>query len=227
MQYDVHVVCFMQHGISCLFVDCSRMRLVRASSDIFWSAEGLLHESGYRFVDSLEEADICVVNSCTVKSPSEFALYSVIRAALGEIPNNVETTGTSSTRQQGRNAYSSQSIMDNAHRTNDSGTHSLVEQQQKQQHEEQRQREEADPQRGQTRTTRRLKRRIPCVVAGCVPGASKGGRRDQSTREAQLSWKDALLSQCSIVGVACIGRIVEVVEEALQGRIVHLTSGKG
>lgn len=207
----------------------STVRLVRASADIFWSAEGLLHESGYRFVDSLEEADICVVNSCTVKSPSEFALYSVIRAALGEMPNNAETTGTSSTRQQGRTAYFSQSRMDSAHRTYDSGTHSLVEQQQqqKQQHGEQRQRDGADPERGQTRTTRRLTRRIPCVVAGCVPGASKGGRRDQSTREAQLSWQDALLSQCSIVGVACIGRIVEVVEETLQGRIVHLTSGKG
>lgn len=48
---------------------------------------GLLDAAGYVFVDSLDEADLCLINSCTVKSPSEFALYSVIQQALQiEVP---------------------------------------------------------------------------------------------------------------------------------------------
>lgn len=32
---------------------------------------GQLKEHGYSLVPSMEEADVCVVNSCTVKTPSE------------------------------------------------------------------------------------------------------------------------------------------------------------
>ncbi|CBZ53651.1 putative radical SAM domain-containing protein [Neospora caninum Liverpool] len=49
---------------------------------------GLLDAAGYTFVSRMEEADVCLINSCTVKSPSEFALYSVIQEALQiEVPS--------------------------------------------------------------------------------------------------------------------------------------------
>jgi threonylcarbamoyladenosine tRNA methylthiotransferase CDKAL1 len=31
---------------------------------------GLLQEYGYQLVDSIKEADCCLLNSCTVKNPS-------------------------------------------------------------------------------------------------------------------------------------------------------------
>ncbi|KEP67003.1 UNVERIFIED_CONTAM: radical SAM methylthiotransferase, MiaB/RimO family protein [Hammondia hammondi] len=49
---------------------------------------GLLDAAGYAFVSRMEDADVCLINSCTVKSPSEFALYSVIQDALQvEVPS--------------------------------------------------------------------------------------------------------------------------------------------
>ncbi|PFH37384.1 radical SAM methylthiotransferase, MiaB/RimO family protein [Besnoitia besnoiti] len=49
---------------------------------------GVLDAAGYVFVPRMEEADLCLINSCTVKSPSEFALYSVIQEALQvEVPS--------------------------------------------------------------------------------------------------------------------------------------------
>ncbi|KFH11662.1 radical SAM methylthiotransferase, MiaB/RimO family protein, partial [Toxoplasma gondii VAND] len=49
---------------------------------------GLLDAAGYTFVSRMEDADVCLINSCTVKSPSEFALYSVIQEALQvEVPS--------------------------------------------------------------------------------------------------------------------------------------------
>jgi len=32
---------------------------------------GLLADYGYKLVDSIEEADACLLNSCTVKNPSQ------------------------------------------------------------------------------------------------------------------------------------------------------------
>jgi len=42
---------------------------------------GQLREYGYELVDSLEECDACVVNSCTVKTPSESRGLSVVSKA--------------------------------------------------------------------------------------------------------------------------------------------------
>ena len=48
---------------------------------------GQLAEHGYTLVPSMEEADVCVVNSCTVKTPSEsrglhLASWHLLKAAF-------------------------------------------------------------------------------------------------------------------------------------------------
>lgn len=187
------------------------------------NVEGLLHEAGYGFVDRLEEADVCVINSCTVKSPSEFALYSAIKAALGVIDSSPLVPGPSGkqNRAVSTNAAAIRAVPDGScgdctyeHASQGVATPSV-------RHEETNQQDHRLQQRQQP------SRRIPCVVAGCVPGAFKVGRRGTGDTESRASWQEALLAKCSIVGVSRISRIVEVVEEALQGRIVRLTGGKG
>lgn len=42
---------------------------------------GQLQSYGYRFASSLEEADICLINSCTVKNPSQEAMITVMKKA--------------------------------------------------------------------------------------------------------------------------------------------------
>lgn len=182
---------------------------------MLWDAEGLLHEAGYEFVEKLEQADICVVNSCTVKSPSEFALYSAIKAALG-VKDGSQTVPSQGRRQKDTaSSDKSKSALpcSEGDTAADPESDGPFTEPQNEHHHRQRQ-------HGQQPT-----RRIPCVVAGCVPGGSDGGRRGAA--DSAASWQTALLGECSIVGVSSIGRIVEVVEQALQGRIVRLTGGKG
>lgn len=185
--------------------------------------QGLLHEAGYGFVDRLEEADVCVVNSCTVKSPSEFALYSAIKAALGMTQSGPSVPGSGGKRNGAAfsKAATTRAIPgcsdgDCTCETAAQGVSTpSLRQQETNQHER------------PSDQFQQPSRRIPCVVAGCVPGASKVGGRETRDRESSASWQEALLAQCSVVGVSRISRIVEVVEEALQGRIVRLTGGKG
>lgn len=42
---------------------------------------GLLSEYGYKIVDTVEEADCCVLNSCTVKNPSQDAFVHLVEKA--------------------------------------------------------------------------------------------------------------------------------------------------
>eukprot|EP00403_Amphidinium_massartii_P046911 CAMPEP_0178464446 /NCGR_PEP_ID=MMETSP0689_2-20121128/50846_1 /TAXON_ID=160604 /ORGANISM="Amphidinium massartii, Strain CS-259" /LENGTH=530 /DNA_ID=CAMNT_0020091347 /DNA_START=1 /DNA_END=1590 /DNA_ORIENTATION=- len=42
---------------------------------------GLLKEYGYNFVDTVDEADICLLNSCTVKNPSQDTAVNLARKA--------------------------------------------------------------------------------------------------------------------------------------------------
>ena len=42
---------------------------------------GLLAEYGYNFVDDFGEADVCVINSCTVKNPSQEAFVNYVARA--------------------------------------------------------------------------------------------------------------------------------------------------
>eukprot|EP01069_Polyplicarium_translucidae_P001911 Polyplicarium_translucidae@DN1851_c0_g1_i1.p1 len=44
---------------------------------------GLLRDAGYVFVDSIEECDIGIINSCTVKNPSEDACVNLVRRLHG------------------------------------------------------------------------------------------------------------------------------------------------
>lgn len=48
---------------------------------------GLLRDYGYSFADRLEDADACIVNSCTVKGPSQDTAISLVeKASVGNIP---------------------------------------------------------------------------------------------------------------------------------------------
>eukprot|EP00382_Lankesteria_abbotti_P001480 CAMPEP_0113845078 /NCGR_PEP_ID=MMETSP0372-20130328/566_1 /TAXON_ID=340204 /ORGANISM="Lankesteria abbotti" /LENGTH=410 /DNA_ID=CAMNT_0000814099 /DNA_START=762 /DNA_END=1994 /DNA_ORIENTATION=- /assembly_acc=CAM_ASM_000359 len=42
---------------------------------------GLLHERGYKFAESIHDADVCVFNSCTVKNPSQDSFVQLITKA--------------------------------------------------------------------------------------------------------------------------------------------------
>jgi len=42
---------------------------------------GLLQEYGYALVDKFEEADVCLVNSCTVKNPSQDTAVNLVKKA--------------------------------------------------------------------------------------------------------------------------------------------------
>lgn len=42
---------------------------------------GLLRDYGYRLTDHLEDCDLCLVNSCTVKNPSQDAMMTVVKKA--------------------------------------------------------------------------------------------------------------------------------------------------
>lgn len=95
---------------------------------------GLLQEYGYQLVSAMEEADVCLVNSCTVKNPSQDSATNLVKRA----------------RAGGK----------------------------------------------------------PVVLAGCVPSA------DASVADG--------LEGVSLLGVAQIDRIVEVVEQALLGNTVRL-----
>lgn len=97
---------------------------------------GLLKEYGYQIMDT-EEADLWLINSCTVKNPSQDVVMGYVKRAA---------------------------------------------------------------QRG-----------VPVVISGCVPQADRA-----------LTWLNGL----SVVGVTQIDRIVEVVEQALQGHSVQLLSRK-
>eukprot|EP00446_Apocalathium_sp_SHHI-4_P042610 CAMPEP_0177330536 /NCGR_PEP_ID=MMETSP0368-20130122/20576_1 /TAXON_ID=447022 ORGANISM="Scrippsiella hangoei-like, Strain SHHI-4" /NCGR_SAMPLE_ID=MMETSP0368 /ASSEMBLY_ACC=CAM_ASM_000363 /LENGTH=589 /DNA_ID=CAMNT_0018790871 /DNA_START=51 /DNA_END=1817 /DNA_ORIENTATION=- len=95
---------------------------------------GLLQEYGYILTDKLEDADVCLVNSCTVKNPSQDSAMNLVKRA----------------RADGK----------------------------------------------------------PVVLSGCVPSA------DHSVIEG--------LEGVSVLDVSQIDRIVEVVEQALQGNSVQL-----
>jgi len=97
---------------------------------------GLLQEYGYVLTDKLENADVCLVNSCTVKNPSQDSATNLVKRA----------------RAEGK----------------------------------------------------------PVVLSGCVPSA------DSSVADG--------LDGVSLLGVTQIDRIVEVVEQALQGHTVQLLS---
>ena len=93
--------------------------------------------AGYEIVSSEKDADVCVLNSCTVKNPSEDVFINAINSA----------------KSSGRKV----------------------------------------------------------VLAGCVP---QGDRKNKS------------LQNSSVVGVQQIDRVVEVVEQTLQGNVVKLFSRK-
>jgi len=95
---------------------------------------GLLRDHGYSFANTLEAADVCLVNSCTVKNPSQDSAANLVKSA----------------QKAGK----------------------------------------------------------PAVLAGCVPSA------DPAFCKA--------LDGVSLLGVAHIGRVVEVIEEAVAGHVVHL-----
>lgn len=95
---------------------------------------GLLRDYGYTFADRLEDADACIVNSCTVKNPSQETAVTLTRKA----------------RDAGK----------------------------------------------------------PVIFSGCVPSA------DASIASA--------MPEVSMLGVTQLDRVVEVVEEALRGNVVHL-----
>lgn len=44
---------------------------------------GILVEKGYTLSASMEEADLCLLNSCTVKNPSEHSAMGLVQTALG------------------------------------------------------------------------------------------------------------------------------------------------
>ena len=46
--------------------------------------QGILGSYGYRFTDDMDEADICVINSCTVKDPSQSAFLHLVQRARSE-----------------------------------------------------------------------------------------------------------------------------------------------
>lgn len=179
--------------------------------------QGLLQAAGYQFANRLEDADVCVVNSCTVKSPSEFALYSVIKAALKVEACRLPSGSENNQKEQCQNSHAAATRStdpdpynaDSSGVLNSEGSGAAA----------------AKPEGVGRRQQllRRPKRQIPCVVAGCVPEAFGVGKREGALR---ASPQEILLAQCSVVGVSRISRIVEVVEEALQGRIVRLTGGK-
>eukprot|EP00916_Digyalum_oweni_P005947 GHVL01010283.1.p1 GENE.GHVL01010283.1~~GHVL01010283.1.p1 ORF type:complete len:530 (+),score=101.44 GHVL01010283.1:36-1625(+) len=53
---------------------------------------GLLSEYGYQFVDKIEDSDICIINSCTVKNPSQDAFTNLVdRAKM--LKKNVVVSG--------------------------------------------------------------------------------------------------------------------------------------
>jgi len=99
---------------------------------------GLLKDYGYSFVDTWEQADVCLLNSCTVKSPSQDTAVNLARKA-----------------QQAGKAV---------------------------------------------------------VMAGCVPSA-----------DASLAQS---LTGISLLEVSQIDRVVEVVEEAAKGNVIHLLNKK-
>lgn len=165
-------------------------------------AEGLLSASGYSFTEDLAEADVCVANSCTVKSPSEFALYALVQRAL----------------------YPHSTPQDLQRLLQDAADLSNAKIKEKKLAKPDAPFEEAGEGGGALASEARqaparpLRRPIPCVVAGCVP--AKGAAEVRGGAFA------ALLKQCSIVGVNHIDRVVEAVEETLQGRRVKLTGKK-
>jgi len=42
---------------------------------------GMLQDQGYTIVDSMESADACLINSCTVKNPSEVKFVNLVEKA--------------------------------------------------------------------------------------------------------------------------------------------------
>jgi len=98
---------------------------------------GQLSSYGYHLVDSPQEADVCVINSCTVKGPSQEAFMTAVQRA----------------KAMGR----------------------------------------------------------PVVVSGCVPQADR---------------TIPGLEDVSVIGITQIDRVVEVVEQTLQGHIVRLLGKK-
>ena len=42
---------------------------------------GLLQEQGYSLVDKMDSADACLINSCTVKNPSESKFVNLVERA--------------------------------------------------------------------------------------------------------------------------------------------------
>eukprot|EP00929_Paragymnodinium_shiwhaense_P050808 TRINITY_DN25594_c0_g1_i1.p1 TRINITY_DN25594_c0_g1~~TRINITY_DN25594_c0_g1_i1.p1 ORF type:complete len:564 (+),score=119.84 TRINITY_DN25594_c0_g1_i1:69-1760(+) len=99
---------------------------------------GLLRDYGYTLTDAMDEADVCVVNSCTVKNPSQETAVTLTKKARG------------------------------------SGK--------------------------------------PVILAGCVPSAD--------------SALVASLKDVSMLGVAQLDRVVEIVEESLQGNVVRLLDSR-
>ena len=45
---------------------------------------GLLQDYGFEIVDSLKEADACLLNSCTVKNPSQEKFINLVSSAQSQ-----------------------------------------------------------------------------------------------------------------------------------------------
>lgn len=157
------------------------------------------------------------MNSCTVKSPSEFALYSVIKAALKVGGYRLPDESENNQKEQCQNSHGAATRFTdpNSYKANAFGVSNFKG------HGAASLKQEGVGRRQQL--FRKFERQIPCVVAGCVPEAFGVGKREGALG---ASPQEILLAQCSVVGVSRISKIVEVVEEALQGRIVRLTGGK-